>query len=152
MCCIGWAQALQWRHSHGVPNHSQLKYMCSRTFDSQVHDDVIQWKHFSRYWPFLRRIHQSPVDCPHKGQWRGAMIVSLICALKNNWANNRDAGDLRHRRAHYDVTVISLPRVGCYHLEWQHRINVLLNGVQCKWHIGWRTDEMATWSGINGHK
>ena len=25
------------------------------------HDDVIKWKHFSRYWPFLRGIHRSPV-------------------------------------------------------------------------------------------
>ena len=26
------------------------------------HDDVIKWKHFSRYWPFLRGIHRSPVS------------------------------------------------------------------------------------------
>ena len=36
------------------------------------HDDVIKWKHFPRYWPFVRGIHRSPVDSPHKGQWRGA--------------------------------------------------------------------------------
>ena len=23
------------------------------------HDDVIKWKHFPRYWPFVRRIHRS---------------------------------------------------------------------------------------------
>ena len=22
------------------------------------HDDVIKWKHFPRYWPFVRRIHR----------------------------------------------------------------------------------------------
>ena len=32
------------------------------------HDDVIKWKHFPRYWPFVRRIHRSPVNSPHKGQ------------------------------------------------------------------------------------
>ena len=32
------------------------------------HDDVIEWKHFPRYWPFVRGIHQSPVNSPHKGQ------------------------------------------------------------------------------------
>ena len=26
------------------------------------HDDVIKWKHFSRYWPFVRGIHRSPVN------------------------------------------------------------------------------------------
>ena len=32
------------------------------------HDDVIRWKHFPRYWPFVRGIHRSPVYSPHKGQ------------------------------------------------------------------------------------
>ena len=31
-----------------------------------------KWKHFPRYWPFVRGTHQSPVNFPHKGQWRGA--------------------------------------------------------------------------------
>ena len=35
------------------------------------HDDVIKWKHFRRYWPFVWGIHRSPVNSPHKGQWRG---------------------------------------------------------------------------------
>ena len=34
------------------------------------HDDVNKWKHFPRYWPFVRGIHRSPVNSPHKGQWR----------------------------------------------------------------------------------
>ena len=28
------------------------------------HDDVIKWKHFPCYWPFVRGIHWSPVNCP----------------------------------------------------------------------------------------
>ena len=51
-------------------------------------------------------IHRSPVDSSHKGQWREALMFPLICAWTNTWANNRDAGDLRLHRAHYDVTVI----------------------------------------------
>ena len=47
----------------------------------QYHDDVIKWKHFSRYWPFVRGIHRSPVNSPHKGQWRGALMFSLISTL-----------------------------------------------------------------------
>ena len=35
---------------------------------------------FSRYRPFVRGIHRSPVNSPHKGQWRGASMFSLICA------------------------------------------------------------------------
>ena len=70
------------------------------------HDEVIKWKHFPRYWPFVRGIHRSPVNSPQKGQWRGALMFSLICAWINDWVNNREAGDLRRHRAHYDVTVM----------------------------------------------
>ena len=71
-----------------------------------IHDDVIKWKHFPRYWPFVRGIHRSPVNSPHKGQWRGALMFSLICVWINGWVNNREAGDLRRYRAHYNVTVM----------------------------------------------
>ena len=74
---------------------------------SPFHDDVIKWKHFPRYWPFVRGIHWSPVNSPHKGQWRGALVFSLICVWMNSWVNNREAGDLRRYRAHYDVTVMA---------------------------------------------
>ena len=40
----------------------------------------------------------------HKGQWRRALVFSLICVWTNVWVNNQDAGDLRRHRAHYDVT------------------------------------------------
>ena len=70
------------------------------------HDDVIKWKHFPRCWPFVRGIHRSPVNSPHKGQWRGALMFSLICAWINGRVNNREAGDLRRHRKHYDVTVM----------------------------------------------
>ena len=48
------------------------------------HDDVIKYNHFPRYWPFVRGIHRSPVNSPHKGQWRGALIFSFICAWINH--------------------------------------------------------------------
>ena len=48
-------------------------------------------EHFPRYWPFVRRIHRSPVNSPHKGQWRGALMISLICAWTKGEVNNRDA-------------------------------------------------------------
>ena len=44
---------------------------------------------------------------PHKGQWGGALMFSLIWAWINDWVNNREAGDLRHHRAHYDVIVMN---------------------------------------------
>ena len=70
------------------------------------HDDVIKWKLFPRFWPFVRGIHRSPVNSSHKGQWRGALMFSLICAWINHWVNSGEAGDLRRYRAHYDVCVM----------------------------------------------
>ena len=72
------------------------------------HYDVIKWKHFPRYWPFVRGIQRSPVNSPHKGQWRGALVFSLICVWINGWVNNREVGDLRRYCAHYDVTVMRI--------------------------------------------
>ena len=71
----------------------------------KIHDDVIKWKHFPRYWPFVWGI---PVNSPHKAQWRGALMFSLICARIYGWVNNREAGDLRRHRAHYDVIEMCL--------------------------------------------
>ena len=86
---------------------------CMTTFKILIcdvkHDDVIKWKHFPGYWPFERGIHRSPVNSWHKGQRRGALIVSLICVWINCWVNNREAGDLRRHRGHYGVTGMTIP-------------------------------------------
>ena len=63
------------------------------------------------YWIFVRGIHRSPmnsrpVNSPHKVQWRGAFMLSLICAWTNGWVSSWDACDIRRNRAHYDVTIM----------------------------------------------
>ena len=73
-----------------VPDKIQFVY-------SALRDDVIKWKHFPRYWPFVRGIHRSPVNSPHKSQWRGALMFSLIYTWIRGWVNNREAGDLRRK-------------------------------------------------------
>ena len=82
----------------------------SRTFihhEYSFNDDVIKWKHFPRYWPFVRGIHRSPMNYPHKGQCRGALMFSLISAWIKGWVNNREAGNLGRNHVHYDVTVMN---------------------------------------------
>ena len=53
------------------------------------------WRHqmetFTALLASVRGIHRSPVNSPHKGQWRGALTCSLICAWTNGRVNNRDA-------------------------------------------------------------
>ena len=91
-----------------------------------IHDDVIEWKHFPRYWPFVRGIHRSPVNSPHKGQWRGAMMFSVICAWINSWVNNREAGDLRRHRAHYDVIVMTKKCLKYFSKEVLNNISLII--------------------------
>ena len=82
------------------------------------------WRHqmetFSALLAICAGIHQSPVNSPHKGQWRGAFMFSFICAWINGWVNNRGVGDLRRHCGHYDVTVmfckrrsVDVPRCQC---------------------------------------
>ena len=84
------AMAVYWSHEPNILN----KY-----------DDVIKWKHFPPYWPFVQGTHRGPGNVPYKGQWRGALMFSLICVCINGWVNTREAGDLSGYRDHYDVIV-----------------------------------------------
>ena len=82
-----------------LPFHSSSGTHC--------HGDVIKWKYFPRYWPFVRGIHRSTVNSPHEGKWRSAlMFFFFIWAWINGGINNSEAGDLRCHRAHYDVSVM----------------------------------------------
>ena len=69
------------------------------------------WRHqmepFSALPALCARNSPVPMNSPHKGQWRGALMFSLISPWINNWVNNRDAGDLRRHRGHYDVNVMN---------------------------------------------
>ena len=73
---------------------------------SPDHYDVIKRKHFPRYWTLWAEIYRSPVDSPQKGRWPTALMFPLICTWTNGWVNNRDVGDLRRHRTHYDVTLM----------------------------------------------
>ena len=92
------------------------------------HDDVIKWKHFPRYWPFVCGIHWSPVNSLHKGQWRVALMFSSICAWINEWVNNREAGDLRRHRVQYDLIVMNVKwyRIRFYMTWYDMRYDVIV--------------------------
>ena len=89
-----------WHEYFSLINYSPATAMVN------AHDNVIKWGHFSHYWPFVRGIHRWPVNSPHKGQWRGALMFSFTYAWISGWVNNREAGKLRRRLAHYDVIVM----------------------------------------------
>ena len=99
---ISQHQFRKWLVADQATNHylnkwraSLLTHMCvtrprcferhqqSTTCAALAHDDDIYGKHFPRYWLFVRKIHRSTVDSPHKGQWCGALMFSLIRAWTN---------------------------------------------------------------------
>ena len=82
------------------------------------HDDVIKWKPFLCFWLFVWGIHRLPVISPHKCQWRGVFIFSLICTL-----NNREVGDLWCHCAHYDVIVMLLAII----TSWLYNCDIILD-------------------------
>ena len=75
------------------------------------HYDVMKCEIFRVTGPlcgeFTGHQYRSPVNPPHKGQWRRALMFSVICSWIKAWVNNREAGDLRRHRAHYDVIVMN---------------------------------------------
>ena len=80
------------RYKHTVQNNEDMMTSSNGNF-------------FLRYRPFVRGIHRwIPLT--------KASDAELWCFLWsapwiNGWVNNREAGDLRRHRAHYDVTLMS---------------------------------------------
>ena len=93
------------------------------------------WRHQMETFPALLALcagnSPGPVNSLHKGQWRGALVFSLMCARINDRVNNRETGDSTHHRGHYDVNVmnffvrnrpISLVE-GCIHYQWRNIVS-----------------------------
>ena len=111
----GIPQKLLWSVPAGRPPDSchlilRLQLSIMTLMDFLLSRRIWWWRHqmetFSASLAFVREIHRVPVNSPHKGQWRGALMFSLICVWINGWVNNGEAGDLRRHRGHYDVNVM----------------------------------------------
>ena len=133
MACCCRRQAIAWNNVQIIDTHSSAISQQMRKIRWQklllkmilwYHDDAIKWKHFLRYWPFVRGNSPggSPVNSQHKGQLRGALMFSLICVWISGWVNKRESGDLRRYRAHYDVIVMIYAAVM---EQWVAYINTL---------------------------
>ena len=83
ICCHADIYNFKCKHKAGI---IAFKFKCFIGFiycpidenlywKSIVHDDVIKWKQFPRYWPFVQGIHRWPVNSPHKGQSCGSFDV-----------------------------------------------------------------------------
>ena len=84
-----------------------------------------------------------PVNSPHKGQRRGALMSSLICAGINDWVNNGEAGDLRRHRGHYDVNVTKKQALTDY--VYMYIMIIILGGYCDKIILTNATHKMISW-------
>ena len=90
-------------------------------------------------------IHRLPVNSPHRGQWRGALMFSLIRIWRNDWVDNRDAGDYKRHRGYYNVPVIWHDDV----IKWKyfhvigHLCGALIISLICAWINSWVGNRMA---------
>ena len=101
---------LRYKHiSHLLTSKSQSRYT-TLLFAFARHCYVAWWRHQIKIVSALLAIWagNSPVtgEFPAQGQWRAGLMFSLMCVWINGWVNNREAGDLRRYRAHYDVILI----------------------------------------------
>ena len=81
-----------------------------------LHDDIIKWKYFPRYWPFVTKASDA------------------ACARINGWVNNGEAGDLRRHRAHYDVIVMNYVKFIRWHCGcWSPNKLTCLNMLTLIW-------------------
>ena len=112
-CYLAWYRARSGVFQVCMPRYHRTTMQvpsCRQTFNDVCcllakvkilicHDDVM-------LLAFVRGNHRSPVNSPHKGRWRRALMISLIWFWTNGWLNNRNAGDVRRHRTHYDVTIM----------------------------------------------
>ena len=128
------------RHLNNGTDHRHSKSCCDQssparrtmkatTCHCQVHQMDVSWRGRLPWWRHEMETFFAllalcagnspvPVNSPHKGQWHGTLMFSLICHRINGWVNNREAGDPRRRQAHYDVIVMQLAnwkQNGCSH-------------------------------------
>ena len=93
------------RSRYGVPRSGGDPQSRDVPQTGVVPDLIIKWKHFPRYWTFVRESTGHPWIPLTK-----ASVAELWCFLWYapwiNGANHREAGDLRRHRIHYDVTVM----------------------------------------------
>ena len=104
-----WTEKLFINASSAVHGHRKTEWwpkirwvLCTVSLD--INDYVPWWRHqmetFSALLALCAGKSPFPVNSPHKGQWRGALMFSLICVWINDWVNNHEASVFRRYRAH----------------------------------------------------
>ena len=84
---VGAVDSVRWWRMHGHTKCREIYW--DLILISETYNDVIKWDTFSALLAICAG-HWSPVNSPHKGQWRGVLMFSLLCAWTKGWVNNGD--------------------------------------------------------------
>ena len=100
--------SIWWRH-HGFllnPQPGHMYQVCTHSW----------WHHqmdtFSSLLAFCVGNSPTTGEFLPKGQWRRALMFSLICVWINSWVNNHESVGLRRHQAHYDVILMFMYQIG----------------------------------------
>ena len=111
-----------------------LLFICLRERQRKTdHYDAIKWRYFPCYWPFVRGIHRSPVTSPRTNNSDAELwCFHWSAPWINAWVNNREAGDLRRHRSHYDIIAMSFwfAEQNC---QWSIRRSGSVESVWCQY-------------------
>ena len=97
---LGFKRNLRRLLSWEVVLHVMLKTLSSNTL-TVLHT---WWRHQMETFSALLALCAGNSLVP--SQWPVTRSFDVFFGLRNGWVNNREPGDLRRNRAHYDVTVM----------------------------------------------
>ena len=99
-----------------------------------------QMEHFPRYWPFVRGIHRSPVESPHKGQWLGAFGFFFVNKQPlRRWFETSLRPSWHHCNVIYSIPLLILLLLDTaswllWGLDW-HSLHTVKMGFSLSWSV-----------------
>ena len=126
-------------HWHLIVLYVALKQHCTK--QCNIESIYTAWRMqkdmdtFPRHWPYVVKSIGHRLSPVWNGQWREALMFSLMCIWTNCWANSWVAGDLRRHGAH----AASLPTMAT--LAW---ITLKLVITMTSWWARWRLKSPAS--------
>ena len=102
---IGCSDAYIWRHCIVIVTFL-LAARCDGHWGGLFSGNHERHRTAGQIWRGTWWRHQIETFSALLALWRGALVLSLICARINAWVYNREAGDLRRYPARYDVIVM----------------------------------------------
>ena len=109
---VGFLRNSNNRHSKALPWGRDMEFtLWVETDLCSHHDDVMKWKRFPRYWPFVMGIHRSPVDSPFKGSVTAVLMFFFDVRLNKLLNEQSNCWWVETPRRSFDAIVMAVTEV-----------------------------------------